>query len=257
MYYQIKSYLIFLYKSTNAHGIHSPFVYDLVTKCFYDKKHYSEYNALQQYRKEVLSCKDHIEITDFGEGSRVFKTNKRSISDIAKQAGISKKRQQLLFKIIRYFKPSNSLELGTSLGLATSAIALGNASGKVTTVEGCPNTAKIASSLFARYRLKNIELETRTFNDFFNKNISEKYDFVYIDGNHNKEKTLLYFNELLKHSNNNTLFVFDDIYWSPKMTEAWKEICNHSKVKISIDAFFWGLVFLRKEQTKQHFTIRM
>lgn len=31
-------YLKFLLKSSNAHGIHSPFVYDLVTKCFYNSK---------------------------------------------------------------------------------------------------------------------------------------------------------------------------------------------------------------------------
>ena len=146
MYYQIKSYLLFLYKSKNEHGVHSPFVYDLITKCFYDKTEYSAYSALQKYREDVVSSKKIIEITDFGEGSRVFKTNKRRIASIAKQAGITKKRQRLLFKIIRYFNPSSSLELGTSLGLATSAIALGNPSGKVTSVEGCQNTAKVANS---------------------------------------------------------------------------------------------------------------
>ena len=31
MWYQIKSYLLFLLKSKNQHGVHSPFVYDLVS----------------------------------------------------------------------------------------------------------------------------------------------------------------------------------------------------------------------------------
>lgn len=32
------SYLQYLYKSTNAHGVHSPFVYSLVTECIYLRK---------------------------------------------------------------------------------------------------------------------------------------------------------------------------------------------------------------------------
>jgi hypothetical protein len=32
----VKSYLKFLLLSKNEHGVHSPFVYDLVTKCFFD-----------------------------------------------------------------------------------------------------------------------------------------------------------------------------------------------------------------------------
>jgi hypothetical protein len=49
--------------------------------------------------------------------------------------------------------------------------------------------------------------------------------------------------------------VFDDIYWSKEMTEAWQEIKQHPKVNVTIDIFEMGLVFLRTEQPKQHFKI--
>ncbi|MEZ7917698.1 MAG: class I SAM-dependent methyltransferase, partial [Patiriisocius sp.] len=35
MLYTLKSYIKFLLKSTNEHGVHSPFVYSLLTKCIY------------------------------------------------------------------------------------------------------------------------------------------------------------------------------------------------------------------------------
>ena len=35
---QFKSYLKFLLKSTNEHGVHSPFVYNFVTRCLYNKQ---------------------------------------------------------------------------------------------------------------------------------------------------------------------------------------------------------------------------
>lgn len=268
MLYQLKSYLKFLNNSSNEHGIHSPFVYDLITKCFYDKTHYPQYNTLKAYRKEVLKSSESIEITDFGQGSRVFKSNLRKVSAIAKNAGISSKRQQQLFRLARYFKTENILELGTSLGLATTAMTLGNPSAKVKTVEGCPNTAKVAQSYFDKFQLKNISTHTNTFEQFFTENgcasakasggtRTEKYDLVFIDGNHNKERTLDYFEILLKQATNNSVLIFDDIYWSPEMTEAWGEIKSHPKVTLSIDTFYWGLVFFRSEQQKQHFNIRL
>ena len=141
MLFQIKSYIKFLWISKNEHGVHSPFVFDLVTKCFYDTSSKPEYSLLKKYRNLLLENKNTIEVTDFGAGSRVFKSNTRQIAKIAKTAGISKKRAELLFRMVNYFQPSTILEIGTSLGLATSALSLGNESrslwSKIITLEGC------------------------------------------------------------------------------------------------------------------------
>ena len=126
MFHSIKSYLKFLWNSKNEHGVHSPFVFDLVTKCFYDKKKHPEYRVLKEYRDSLLQNKNFIEVEDFGAGSKVFKSNRRQIAQIAKTAGITSKRAELLFRVVNYFNPENVLEIGTSLGLATSAIASGN-----------------------------------------------------------------------------------------------------------------------------------
>lgn len=265
MWYQIKSYLNFLLKSTNQHGVHSPFVYDLITKCFYDKNKYSDYQKLKVIRSKLYQNKNSIEIIDFGAGSRVFKSNNRKISDIAKNAGISFKRQKLLYRITTYFKPKTVLELGTSLGLGTTAMSIANESDKIITVEGCPNTAKVSEVIFSKNKFSNIQLEIATFKDFFKKKLSKKYDLVYIDGNHNKKNTLQYFEKLLDCINDNTVMIFDDIYWSKEMTDAWNQIINNPKVTVSIDTFYWGFVFFRpayknqgkKAQQKQHFTIRL
>ncbi|MGK4569108.1 O-methyltransferase [Flavobacterium sp. 3HN19-14] len=257
MLFQIKSYLKFLWNSKNAHGVHSPFVFDLVTKCFYDKAKYPEYAILKNYRKSLLENKNFIEVKDFGAGSKVFKSNKRAIAKIAKTAGITVKRAELLFRVVRYFKPENVLEIGTSLGLATSAISLGNISSEITTLEGCPETAGIAQlqfqknnfnvnsviTEFERY-LKSLNPEPRTLN------------LIYFDGNHQKEATLSYFELLLHTATNNSVWIFDDIHWSKAMEEAWEIIKKHPKVTVTIDTFQWGFVFFRKEQQKENFVIR-
>ena len=122
--FPIQSILRFYWYSKNEHAVHSPFVFNLVTKCFYDKTIYQEYEVLNAYRQALLNNHNTIEVADFGAGSRVFQSNIRQISQIAKTAGISKKRAELLFRMVHYFKPNEILEIGTSLGLATSAMAL-------------------------------------------------------------------------------------------------------------------------------------
>lgn len=259
MIFQITSYLKFLWNSKNEHGVHSPFVFDLVTKCFYDKNPKSEYSILKQYRNSLLENKKSIEVTDFGVGSKVFKSNQRQISKIAKTAGISPKRAQLLFRIVNYFKPDSVLEIGTSLGLATAALALGNKNSKITTLEGCPNTLDQCQLHLQKFDVSNVACIQTEFSTYLKTQIREPktYNLIYFDGNHSQKATLEYFELLLPTITNETVWIFDDIHWSPDMEAAWETIKNHPKVTVTIDTFQWGLVFFRKEQKKEHFTIRV
>ncbi|HLA56521.1 MAG TPA: class I SAM-dependent methyltransferase [Flavobacterium sp.] len=258
MIHTIKSYVKFLWKSQNEHGLHSPFVFDLVTKCFYDKTKYPEYSTLKEYRNSLLENQNTIEVADFGAGSKVFKSNTRQISQIAKTAGITSKRAELLFRISNYFKPANVLEIGTSLGLATAALSLGNQNGKITTLEGCPETSKIAKQQFDKFGLKNIDSVVTEFESHLdNYQLSTiNYQLIYFDGNHQKAATLQYFDLLLPTITNDSIWIFDDIHWSRDMEQAWKTIKANPRVTVTIDTFQWGFVFFRKEQEKEHFVIR-
>ena len=255
-----KSYLKFLWKSKNEHGVHSPFVYDLVTKCFYNTKKYSQYSILKKYRNSLLDNKNTIQVTDFGAGSRVFKGKFRKIAQIAKTAGISKKRAELLFRIVNYFEPENILELGTSLGLATSALSLGNPKAKITTLEGCANTIAVAKLQTENFKFQNIEFTNTKFEDYLNQqpttNNQQPFNLIYFDGNHSQKATLNYFKLLLPTITNDSVWIFDDIHWSNEMEKAWEIIKKHPKVKVTIDTFQWGIVFFRIEQEKEHFVIR-
>lgn len=258
MLFQIKSYLKFLWHSKNEHAVHSPFVFTLITKCFYDKKPKPEYSVLKKYRDSLLQNKNTINVTDFGAGSKVFKSNTRQVAQIAKTAGISPKRAELLFRITNYFQPESILEIGTSLGLATAALSLGNQKSKITTLEGCPETAKNAQNQFKQFDLTNINSVVTEFESYLSdlKHSALDFGIIYFDGNHSKKATLDYFELLLPTITNETVWIFDDIHWSVEMEEAWEIIKQHPKVKVTIDTFQWGLVFFRYEQEKEHFIIR-
>lgn len=255
---KVFSYIKYLIKSTNQHGIHSPFVYDLTTKCLYQKTISSKKNTLKLYRKNLLSNKETIEVTDFGAGSKIFKSNLRPIHKIAHYAGISSKSANLLCNISAYFNPKTVLEIGTSLGIGTAAIHVGNPTAKITTLEGCRNTAGIAQKQFGHFSFKNITIITGEFSETLpTLPFNNLLDMVYFDGNHQKEPTLDYFNHCLQFIHNESFFIFDDIHWSKDMENAWEEIKKHPKVKVTIDTFQWGIVFFRKEQEKEHFIIRV
>ena len=255
--YQILQYLKFLFTATNHYGVHSPFVYDLVTQCFYAKTDKTIENHLKAYRTTLLSNTNTINITDYGAGSKKFKATKRSVKQIAKTSGTTLKRAKLLFRMMAYFKPKQVLELGTSLGIATQAMALGSKDAKVTSIEGCPSTAILAKQQLEAFNIKNVTLKVGPFEDQLQVLKEQSWDLIFLDGNHQKEATLQYFESLLPTATNDSVFILDDIYWSKSMTEAWEAIKLHPKATVTIDTFFWGLVFFRKEQNKENFKIRV
>lgn len=256
--FQLFSYIKFLLNSTNRHGVHSPFVFNLVEECFNtktNKKLTLQWNVFNHYLK---SSRKKISVIDFGAGSKVFTSNTRKVKQIAKIAGISKKRAQLLIRLTSYFKPLNILEIGTSLGLSTYAIHLGNPQAKITSLEGCKNTAQIPIDYFNEYAFNNINIIVGDFKNTIKSVTSNNlYDFIFFDGNHTKQATLNYFETALNCIHNDTVFVFDDIHWSLEMEQAWETIKEHPKVTVTIDTFQWGFVFFRKEQAKEHFIIRV
>lgn len=258
MWFKLKSYLIFLLKSNNQHGVHSPFIYILVTECFYKKTNSSKKAFFIKIKKWLISNRKTILVTDFGKGSKVFKSKKRKACDITKAAGISTKKALLLIRFIQYFNLSNILEIGTSDGLGTSTMAISNKNATITTLERCKQISAIAKELFTKFQLNNIEVIVGTFKKTLPLTLkNHPTNLIYFDGNHQKTATLEYFNICIQKITNESIFIFDDIYRSKEMLETWEIIKNHPKVTVTINTYHLGFVFFRKEQTKQHFTIRV
>lgn len=247
-------YLSYLLTAKSAYGIHSPFVFSLYNEVIRKKGNYYSFDKIEYQRKKFLASQKTINVVDFGTG----KSGKKTIREIALRSLKSKKYGQLLFRLVYYLKPSIILELGTSFGITTCYLASANSNASVITIEGCAETVGEAKKGFSELLFKNIQVETGDFDTVLPSIISRlpSVDFVFVDGNHKKKPTLNYFHQLMSRAHNNSVFVFDDIHWSSEMEEAWTQIKKHSEVTLTIDLFFLGLVFFRKEQAKEHFTLR-
>ena len=266
MWFKIKAYLKFLWHSKNQHGIHSPFVYKLITQCFYNKHYFKAYGIWSNAQRKSLESKEILEVEDFGAKSKVFEGNRRPVSKIAEQVSITKKRARLMIRLVDYLSIEKALELGTSIGLGSFSIA-GNGKTSLTTVEACRETSSFARQLFKSEGLENISAISSSFLEYLSgigssenleqANSKNKFGLVLIDAHHDGKITLNYFERLLANKHNDSLFIFDDIHLSPSMEVAWEQIKVHKDVKVTIDTFQWGLVFFRQEQVKQDFVIRV
>ncbi len=240
------------------HGIHSPFVYQLIDEVIYDYNKKKEYNVIENLREQLLQNQDIISITDLGAGSHINNNRQKKISSIAKNALKSPKLAKLLHRLVVFFKPATVIELGTCLGITTAYLASASPQSKVITMEGCPQTAGVAKNNLQKLGLQNVELITGNFDDEFPKliNALKQVDFVFVDGNHRRKATMDYFELCLPKVHENSVLIFDDIYWSQGMKEAWQEIKNHPQVTLTIDLFWIGLVFFKKRQEKEHFKVK-
>lgn len=195
-------YLKYLLKSKNKHGVHSPFVYELITKVFNDNTTKNKYKKIGQ-------------------------TNQ------ANDNSNSKKYLKLLLRLTKHFQPKSLLKIGASDCPKTELLKKTN-----------PNT------FFYSHEIANdkaVSLETT-----IPKSVN-KIDFVLIKSNENLRT---YFEYCAKYTHNNSVMIIDNIHQNEKIEIIWRQILEHNSVRVSIDLFYIGIVFFRKEQAKENFIVR-
>jgi predicted O-methyltransferase YrrM len=269
-----------------GHGMHSPFVYDMIRNVLMDKTNYGAYVKPEEYRLKLLQDDTVLEIQDLGAGSISGKTKQRKVSEVARNSVKHKRYSQLLYRMATYYKYGSILELGTSLGVTSSYLAQVPGLEELVTMEGADAVADMAERELSKYgkvrvvrgdfdgqqgagldkdRGYRIEDRGERREDISGNQTSleklvsgmPRIDLAFIDGNHRREPTLRYFETILRKTHDGSCIVFDDIHWSAEMEEAWEKIRSDGRVTLSIDLFFIGIVFFRKEfREKQHFSIR-
>ena len=256
-----RKYLYYLLTASNGkgHGVHSPFVYDLIRNVLMDKQVYPAYTVAEQYRKQLLGNDAWLEIKDLGAGSRTHDTLRRKVAEIAKSSAKPAKFGQLMYRIAQYYQYKNILELGTSLGVTTTYLASLGKDARIITMEGADAVADMAQAHFTSSGFDQVKLIRGNFDHTLSAAITSmpSIDLAFIDGNHRYEPTIRYVSQLLPALTEYSCLILDDIHWSAEMEEAWQDIIKLPEVTLSIDLFFIGLVFFRTDfYQPQHFAIR-
>lgn len=254
-------YLKFWFRSGNAHSVHSPFVYQLLTEVIYGEDTFYNLEKLKIKRNLLELDNRTVQVLNVGAPSKAFSSFSRRVGDIVRKGNSSHKQASLLFKLVNHFQSKKILELGTSIGLSALYLASANRQAEVDTIEASPDLCRLAKELAREEEVNNIHFHQGLFDDvlpeLLKKKEAERYDFIYVDGNHTYEATLRYMNMFKAVFHSDLVIVLDDIYWTPMMQKAWNEIRNWPEVKTSLDLFYFGILFFRKEaKEKEHFSLR-
>jgi len=249
-------YIRYLFKAKGRHGTHSAFVYELYEKVISEGHEFYDFDELEDVRKRMLHSDATLEVIDFGAGDKRKKD--RKVKDIARVTSVSPKAGRMLFRLVNYMQPKVMVEMGTSLGISALYQAKACPDATFITMEGSPQTTALATRNFELMKASNIKIVTGDFSSTLPDVLKSlpSVDYVFFDGNHRKEATLEYFKSFITRASDNCVFVLDDIRWSRGMLEAWNEIIREPRATVTIDIFSIGLVFFRKGQAKEHFTLR-
>lgn len=250
-----RSYWSFFRRSTGRHGVHSPFVFQLVDTCLTTKVDKNFNIRRKKWYRELEQDRTPFSIRDLGAGSKQLQQTrtKRQLLRTSSSKGLY---GDVLYQLAHYFQPKMILELGTSLGIGTIHLKKGYPAAHVITVEGCSTTLSKACQSFDAWQLDGITTICASFDEFLQLPPFASYDLIFIDGHHDGTATIDYLNRLQAQAHNETLFILDDIRWSDNMWQAWQTIVADERFHVTIDLGRMGLVWRRPQQTKEHFTIR-
>jgi predicted O-methyltransferase YrrM len=66
-------------------------------------------------------------------------------------------------------------------------------------------------------------------------------DYAFVDGQHDRDATLRYFDQLVPHAADQAVLVFDDIDYSRGMHDAWERISSHDRLRAAASLGRFGL----------------
>lgn len=213
-------------------------------------------DQIESLRRDLNESCREISIVDYGSHSpnnQPTDQEEESVAIVTKTIGeicqTCSKRPiwaLLLFNLIRELKPSACLEMGTCLGISaayqSAALEINNR-GKLLSLEGSQSLAQVAQNNLEKLGITRTEIVVGKFQETLLHVAVEQspLDFVFLDGHHDQQATLNYFDQLFPFLANNAVCIFDDISWSIGMKKAWKSLVADERIKLTVDLHNVGI----------------
>ena len=204
---------------------------------------------------------DHTEIPvlDFGSWRRkttmdvapFAKPPTRIISEIFGTASARHPWGVLLYQLTKAKQPQTILELGTNLGVSGAYIVQAmqqnpHPNKRLITLEGNPHLSERAARHLAEMKTDvQIDVVTGIFQDTLPDVLSQfgPFELVFLDGHHEREATLRYFDLIAPHLRSGAWVVFDDLEpWSPTVRGAFREIKRRYPQAPTTDLVKFGIL---------------
>lgn len=242
-----------------GHAVHSPFVYHIVRHVI--TGHHADAplrRRMEDYRKGLIADATPLLVGSIGAVPRPPRL--RTVGEIAAQTSTSDKYGRLLSRLADELKPRGILELGTSMGVSAAYMSAGCPAAKIVSIEGLAAVASVAERHLRMAGMDNVSVLRGDIDLLLPQAMDAmpggEVEMAFVDANHSRDATLRYFEALAARRARRSLLIFDDIYWSSGMTEAWHAIVADERVMTTIELPRMGLAFFRPGCTKEHYVVR-
>jgi|GEM_PF-2375916 len=231
---------------SNGHGTHSPFVYQFITEVLNDERHFYAYNQIEFILDDLKKDKRKINYNGLDT----------SIARIAKSL-LHPKYNQLLFRMVEFYKPTYILEVGGSLGITTAYLATPNQNNQVYNIETNELMAMLAKQTLKDLHLNNAAVIIPNPTYSLSQIKKDGRTFGMILFNISSEDRLDTFTSLTTLINEETIVIISGINKNLKNKLVWENLKEQMTITMSIELFEMGLLFFRKEALKkQCFKVR-
>lgn len=218
-------------------GIHSPYLYRLISFVLEERYPYYCYDKVESIRKL------------FKKEVKYFHRNDKTDARCG----------QLLFRLILDAQFKILLELGTSTGFESQYMALANQKAKCISITKSVELAEVVQKYKEKLGLKNIELKILKPDETVEKTINElgTLDFVFFDESIGNLNVIDLFEQCFSRRNNGSIFVLNKIHIDYEMKKVWEKIQMYPEVRVTIDLYDMGIVIFNPELEKYNYVIRL
>lgn len=237
-----------------GYGVHSPFVFNLITKVIEEHCSYYSFYDIELIRKQLLFRDDLISYPDKQQKGKL---RSRTVSEIVEREAIKPKHGALLFRLTNYFKPQNILQLGPSMGLSTLYLTSYAPGLRCIALENVPEFAPIARISYEKGARSPIDLRTGAIKELLPQALKDlkQVDFVFFNTLYEQQNNVWLFTECMKYVHDGSVFVFEGIKASRTMRKFWKEVCSRPEVTVTVDLYSMGIVFFNKKLHKRNYIV--
>jgi hypothetical protein len=248
MKYRIQKRITYFLKARHSkgHGIHSPFLFRLITRVIENTGNFSAYPMLMAAEENVRNMLKILDKKSYQQSGTVY-TGVKS-KDIKRLHLLPERFDRLLFRLVNDFRPKEIAFYGSTFGATFLALAL--ADKRIQLNAQVPNNyyRSFCRRLIEVYEVENIRItETGAVN---------ASEFIVVQNPTDPEYCKRILSAILSLSGYEGVIVLCSIHSSTPMEEVWSECKKNPIVRISLDLFEIGIFICRNELKKEEFVLR-
>ncbi len=254
-----QAYLRYFRRARTLHDLHAPAVYALA-RAVVDPPGSGPrvFRHIEQLRTRLKRNTSTLRNYRFGAGSPFITSATTTVGRIARYAPVRPATGRMLHRCAGHIAPEYVLEMGANLGISTLYLASAAPGARIYTLEGNPDLAALARRHFSEFGYDHIQCREGNFRDTLPELLDDlpRLDLAFIDGDHRYAATLEYAGQCLQKLSPGGVLIIGDIHWSAGMERAWRELRELPEVRLSVDLFETGLLFIDPQiRHRQHYTL--